>query len=484
VERTGSEVELSGLAASIDELFRHLKGKGTTSEAVVSTAAEAKVDPSVLPADDVFNLVIPILDSAAEAPPTQREASPVLAFEGAAFEVVPAAESAALQLPESEPDPEVVDPRPELVMTLTPAPEPIEPMPSADVAAWAPPAAPAARDNVTAKLNQALVAYLSAAPGSRTELGHQLRDVALATGQSDLTPVAVAVERLAVDGGETDPEAIALANALLTPEVAQVVAHRLGAASRDEELRERRIRAVSRLGDSMITALGAALTEATERGPRRTYIDGMIAIGNRALPVAEAMTLDTRWFVVRNAMRVLREVAKERAVPHFTAALAHDDARVRREALLSLAYVRGDDAAMLVPTKIADPDPEVRQAAAMACGELKAERAVRPMLEQLEKEEDIEVQTAILLSLGQIGDPGAVLAIEKRAETGFFGRKAPTQVRVAAYRALAAIGTPHAKKLVEAAAEDRDPDVRMAVARFPAARVASPGAGSPPEASS
>jgi hypothetical protein len=40
---------------------------------------------------------------------------------------------------------------------------------------------------------------------------------------------------------------------------------------------------------------------------------------------------------------------------------------------------------------------------------------------------------------------------------------------VAAYRALAAIGTPHAKKLVESAAEDRDPEVRLAVARFPAA---------------
>jgi HEAT repeat protein len=65
----------------------------------------------------------------------------------------------------------------------------------------------------------------------------------------------------------------------------------------------------------------------------------------------------------------------------------------------------------------------------------------------------------LLRALGQIGDPGAVPAIEKRAVGGMF-KKPPTDVRVAAYRALALIGTPHAKQLIEDAGNDKDPEVR------------------------
>jgi HEAT repeat protein len=246
------------------------------------------------------------------------------------------------------------------------------------------------------------------------------------------------------------------------------MAHRVGSSSRDEALRGRRIRAVARLGEPMVQPLAAALTESVERGPRRTYIDAMIALGEQVLPVVDAMTLDTRWYVVRNALRVLREVAGENAVPHFTAALGHDDARVRREALLSLAFVGGDAAALLAPGKLADPDPEVRLAAATACGEIRAERSVKQLLEQLDREDDSEVVTAILLALGQIGDASAVHAIEKRAVGGFFGRKPEPQVRIAAYHALASIGTPHARELVEAARSDKDAEVRVAASRFAA----------------
>lgn len=41
----------------------------------------------------------------------------------------------------------------------------------------------------------------------------------------------------------------------------------------------------------------------------------------------------------------------------------------------------------------------------------------------------------------------------------FFSRS-PTDVRIAAYRALHHIGTPHAKRLLNQAVDDKDPEVK------------------------
>ena len=65
----------------------------------------------------------------------------------------------------------------------------------------------------------------------------------------------------------------------------------------------------------------------------------------------------------------------------------------------------------------------------------------------------------ILYALGQLGDPGAVISIEKHAINSFFSRS-PTDVRIAAYRALHHIGTPHAKRLLNQAVDDKDPEVK------------------------
>lgn len=106
-----------------------------------------------------------------------------------------------------------------------------------------------------------------------------------------------------------------------------------------------------------------------------------------------------------------------------------------------------------------DPDAEVRAAAASAAGTLKVERALRPILGLLEDEDDPEVLVELLDGLGRLGDPGAVQAIEKRAVGSLFS-KPPTEVRVAAYRALHEIGTPHAREVIERARDDKDPVVR------------------------
>lgn len=312
-------------------------------------------------------------------------------------------------------------------------------------------------------LRDAVTAFLEADPFAREGMGRAIRDEAAALREANsLDVLADSVERLSNGAGDPPDEAcIAMAQALLTPGVASRIAAYLGNA-RDEERRAELVRLCQRLGHDMALAVADALSGTQDRFARRTFLDTMVAMGPGAMDVVEKMAEDSRWFVVRNALAILGEVGGERPVELIISTLAHTDARVRREALLALAKVGGEDAGMLVYGMIEDPDPDVRLAAAMAAGALKVERALKPLLALLESESDADVVTGVLRALGQLGDPGAVNAIEKRAVGSFFSRP-PTDVRIAAYRALHHIGTPHAKSLITAAAEDKDPAVKGAV---------------------
>ncbi|MBT8395980.1 MAG: HEAT repeat domain-containing protein, partial [Gemmatimonadetes bacterium] len=75
------------------------------------------------------------------------------------------------------------------------------------------------------------------------------------------------------------------------------------------------------------------------------------------------------------------------------------------------------------------------------------------------RDKDPEVQVECLRALGQIGDPGVVRTIEKRAFGGLLS-KPPTDVRIAAFRALAGIGTPGALRALKKGTDDPDQTVR------------------------
>lgn len=254
---------------------------------------------------------------------------------------------------------------------------------------------------------------------------------------------------------------MAMAQALVTPGVASKIAERLGLA-REEDRRAELVMLCRSLGQDMALAIADALSETTDRFARRTYLDAMVSLGPAATAVVLRMLDDSRWFVVRNALAILGEIAGEHSVELIVSTLASPDGRIRREALLALAKVGGDDARLLIQGMIEDPDADVRLAAAMAAGSLKVERALRPLLALLEDESEPDVVVGVLHALGQLGDPGSVNAIEKRAVGSFFSRQ-PVGVRIAAYRALHKIRTPHAKSLLVQAADDKIPEVKAAV---------------------
>ncbi|MDA0311522.1 MAG: HEAT repeat domain-containing protein [Gemmatimonadetes bacterium] len=310
-------------------------------------------------------------------------------------------------------------------------------------------------------LSAALDRFLASDPLERDGQAHEIREmVAALRAVNALDPLADAVERLVIEAHD-DEASLALADLMLTAGVASRIAARLG-AERDEERRAQLLKVCKAVGVEMAVAIADALSDTYERFARRAFMDAMVMLGNTAMVVVEQMIDDKRWFVVRNAVAILGEVGGDRAVELITSTLAHTNGRVRREALLALAKIGGEDAGQLVYGMLEDPDPEARLAAVMAAGALKVERALRPLLGILESESDSTVRVGILQALGKLGDPGAVNSIEKYAVGSFFS-KPPTDTRIAAYRALFHIGTPHAKRLLGQAVDDKSPEVKAAV---------------------
>jgi hypothetical protein len=278
-----------------------------------------------------------------------------------------------------------------------------------------------AREASARKLRVALDAFLEADPRDRAAPAQALRESAGAHLEvHDPASVAEAVERLLRRAGDPPDQAcVEMAQVLLWPGVAKLLVKRLG-VERDEGLRADLMGLCVRLGPRMARAISEELAETTDRAARFVYVDTLVAMGTVALPVAESMMGESRWYVVRNAVAILGDIGGEKSVELIVSALAHTDGRVRREALL---------------------------------------------LDLLDRESDPGRVVGVVEALGQLGDPGAVNAIERRAVGSLFSRS-PTEVRVAAYGALHGIATPRAKGLLVQAADDRDPIVRAEVRRL------------------
>ena len=457
--------QLKGVARSLDNLFSQME-----SERVL-LAAEADLESAVVEASG------PTAQTEHVEPEEELEEVEV---EGVLEQVEPEEEFEEVELEgvleEIEPEEEVEEVELEGVLEEI---EPEEEVEQVDPEEELRVRVQGAKDSLASAVER----FISG-EGDMAELSQSIRNEASGLHEAgNLDPVIDAVERLALVVPVDDPShgACELARSLATPAVSAGLAMRL-ADARDDERRDHVTRACRCLGDEGPVALAMALAEAGDRSARRNLVEGLVAMGSAGLKQAELMVQEgSSWGVVRNGVAILGELGGERAVEHLMDTVRHHHPKVRRETLTALTRVGGDGANLLVMGALDDEDDEVRATAvrAVAALDLGSERTVKALLTRLDDEENQDVQEEILRALGQFGDPVVVPAIEKRAVGGFFSRP-PVSTRIAAYRALAAIGTPRARSLVEAAAKDKDAEVKSVARSLLAAdREARSDSGAP-----
>lgn len=249
-----------------------------------------------------------------------------------------------------------------------------------------------------------------------------------------------------------------------TRPVVDALVERLGKARSEEERAELQS-ILLHVGADVVTPLVRALTDASDLSARRAYRDALVVLDQVGIPLLEDMLGDERWFVVRNMVNILGEIRSAESLDHLARTIHHADARVRRETVLALTKLGGEESVPLLLKALSDRDPGIRGTAALGLGLSRVAAAVPPLLARLGQEDDPEAETEILRALGRLADPRAVPVLEERARGGRWLSRHPVSTRVEAVRALGQVGGERARAVLEALAKDRAPEVRDAAAR-------------------
>jgi len=249
-----------------------------------------------------------------------------------------------------------------------------------------------------------------------------------------------------------------------TRPVVEELVQRLGRA-RSEEERTALRSTLLHVGADTVTPLVRELVAATDVSARRAYRDALVALDHVGVPLLEDMVGDERWFVVRNMVGILGEIRSADAVEHFRRTIEHSDARVRRETILALSKIGGEEAVPLLARGLNDTEASLRGAAALGLGLTKLPVAVGPLLNRLPQESDAEVEMEIVRALGRVGDPRAVPVLAERASGGGFFSRVPPHIRVEATRALGEIGAEPARAVLQRLLRERNADVREAAVK-------------------
>ena len=213
----------------------------------------------------------------------------------------------------------------------------------------------------------------------------------------------------------------------------------------------------------LIQLLGKLKTSKT----RRMVCDGLAEIGKNAIDLFVPFIDDRRWYLVRNIVYILGRMGREQAFPYLQKTFHHEEVRVRRETVQAFGLIGGPKAIGFLVRALTDGDVRIRSMAAINLGKIGKTAGLIPLLEvvqskEFQKNDPAEIK-AFFDAIGMIGSNEALPVLRQLLEKkGWFGRGKVDEVRIGAARALAMIGTPDAKAVIESGRQSKDEAIREA----------------------
>ena len=195
----------------------------------------------------------------------------------------------------------------------------------------------------------------------------------------------------------------------------------------------------------LVEALGAE----PERKRRGRLLDGIRSMGELALPAVYEGLESPAWYLVRNALNLLSDMGDAGALDAVVRCLSHPDARVNRAAVRALWKLGGP--LSMTPLLAAFPqvEPETQSEIMFALVQVRAAQSVSTLAAYAMDRRNLEaMRVKAAETIGQIGDPRSIQALVEIAgrKGRLFTTAEPLAVRLAACRALLALGTPAASE--------------------------------------
>ncbi len=215
-------------------------------------------------------------------------------------------------------------------------------------------------------------------------------------------------------------------------------------------------------GDPSIQFLIERLSKEQNRKKRYKIVSLIKSLKQKALPQLLNYLDDERWFLVRNVIFILGEIADATLIKFLKESLHHADHKVRRETVRAIIKIGGEEALALTISAIDDPDPFVAITAIESLGTVRYKKAIKKMLHILSRNKPYEdasdlLRIAAIENLGKLkvkeAVPGFIQIIKKRS---LLGISEEANLRLAAIKALAEVGGEKAREVLIYASE-KDP---------------------------
>ena len=251
----------------------------------------------------------------------------------------------------------------------------------------------------------------------------------------------------------------------------EVRIERIGKVLEREEVRLEDVNVyLSLLQKNSIKPLIKLLGELKNSKARRVFCDALSEIGKNAIEMFTPFMDDRRWYLVRNIVYILGRIGKEQSLPYIQKAFNHEENRVRREAIQALGLIGSPKAIGLLVRALTDNDVRIRCMAAINLGKGGKKVGLIPLVEVVQskdfyKREPAEIK-AFFNAIGMVGSNEAVPVLQQLLERkSWFSRGKTDEIRIGAANALAIIGTPDARAILEVGKNSKEESIREACAQ-------------------
>lgn len=228
--------------------------------------------------------------------------------------------------------------------------------------------------------------------------------------------------------------------------------------------RDGAIRLARALRRTIIIPLFDVLDEEKDASMRKFLLSMLEAIGSDVIPLAVKRLADSRWFVVRNMICLIRDCNGKKQLDKIRKFLKHENVNVSMEALRTLLHFKTLDAIPQLRACLQSEDQGIRKGAIRLAGIYRVKEAVPYLIKYLQKRDlfgtEAYYKTDLVRALGEIGDVRAVETLGKICHArALFYRSDLEGLKVEIFRSLENYPLASVTKLVDLGLRSRNEEI-------------------------